>query len=128
PQTAAAGTEYTVRGGDTISGIARRFRTPTATLLALNGLNNRSVIRPGQKLRLQVEEAPQVATATVSSELADTLENIEQDVAIANVVEDVALSASDAAAPAVAADSPEALAAAEASVDATLAADPSDYT
>lgn len=42
---------YTVRSGDTISDIAQRFGTTTATLLRVNGLTS-SVIRPGQVLKI----------------------------------------------------------------------------
>jgi len=42
---------YTVQSGDTLSGIAERFRTTTATLLRVNALTN-SLIRPGQVLKI----------------------------------------------------------------------------
>ncbi|BDV30384.1 LysM peptidoglycan-binding domain-containing protein [Microbacterium terricola] len=43
---------YTVRAGDTVWAIAVRHGLRTADVLALNGLTARSVIFPGQKLRL----------------------------------------------------------------------------
>jgi membrane-bound lytic murein transglycosylase D len=43
---------YTVRPGDTLYGIAQRFRTAVDTLLAINHLSANSVIQPGLKLRL----------------------------------------------------------------------------
>jgi LysM repeat protein len=43
---------YTVRAGDTVSGIAARYGLSTASVLALNGLGWKSLIFPGQKLRL----------------------------------------------------------------------------
>jgi LysM repeat protein len=43
---------YTVRAGDTISGIARKFQLSANQLLEINGLNTKSLIVPGQKLRL----------------------------------------------------------------------------
>ncbi|QKJ21188.1 LysM peptidoglycan-binding domain-containing protein [Microbacterium hominis] len=49
---ATAPTTYTVRRGDTVSAIAVRFGLRTADVLALNGLTWRSVIYPGQVLKL----------------------------------------------------------------------------
>jgi membrane-bound lytic murein transglycosylase D len=51
PQTAS----YVVQRGDTVSNIARRFGVSAGTLLALNGLDNRGLIQPGQTLRLQAD-------------------------------------------------------------------------
>lgn len=58
PATAAradVASSYVVRSGDTVSDIARRFRIAPATLLALNGLDQRGLIVPGQELRLRAE-------------------------------------------------------------------------
>ncbi|MFS0854378.1 LysM peptidoglycan-binding domain-containing protein [Microbacterium sp. 179-I 3D4 NHS] len=52
---------YTVREGDTVFAIARRFGLHTADVLAWNGLDARAVIHPGRTLRLTsaaVEAAP----------------------------------------------------------------------
>lgn len=43
---------YTVRAGDTLYGIAQRYRTGVETLLALNKLSANAVLQPGLKLRL----------------------------------------------------------------------------
>lgn len=43
---------YRVKGGDTVSGIAVRYGLATASVLALNGLGWKSIIFPGQILRL----------------------------------------------------------------------------
>jgi LysM repeat protein len=50
---------YTVRSGDTISAIARKFQLSTNQLLQINSLKANAVIVPGQKLRL-------IANAVVS--------------------------------------------------------------
>jgi membrane-bound lytic murein transglycosylase D len=43
---------YTVRRGDTLSEIARKFGVSISNLRKWNGLGNRSLIRTGQKLRI----------------------------------------------------------------------------
>ena len=45
---------YRVRPGDTLSGIARRHQVSTASLMMMNHLNSRSIIRPGQQLLLPI--------------------------------------------------------------------------
>jgi LysM repeat protein len=54
---------HTVSSGETLSWIASWYGVPLADLMSWNGLNNASVIRPGQKLLLLV--APP-ATATLT--------------------------------------------------------------
>jgi murein DD-endopeptidase MepM/ murein hydrolase activator NlpD len=43
---------YTVRNGDTLSAIARRYGTSVNTLCRLNGIRPESILRIGQKIRL----------------------------------------------------------------------------
>lgn len=62
--TAAAGTTYTVRAGDTVAAIAGRHGISTASVLALNGLGWKSLIFPGQILKL----APGATTPAVVQE------------------------------------------------------------
>ena len=60
PAKASQGTSasYVVVGGDTVSGIAARHGLSTAAVLAANGLNNSSIIYPGQKLKLAGRPPP----------------------------------------------------------------------
>ncbi len=60
--TQAAGT-YTVRSGDTLSGIAARNGLGLSALLRANGLSSTAIIHPGQKLKLSGTAAPATAGA-----------------------------------------------------------------
>lgn len=63
---AAVPATYRVAAGDTVSGIAARFGLATASVLALNGLGWRSLIFPGQTLRLTNGATPTPPTAPVT--------------------------------------------------------------
>ncbi|MFT3891268.1 MAG: LysM peptidoglycan-binding domain-containing protein [Anaerolineales bacterium] len=54
---------HTVQSGETLSWIASLYDVPLADLMTWNGMNNTSVIRPGQKLLLLVAP-PATATST----------------------------------------------------------------
>lgn len=62
----AAPSNYVVAPGDTISSIAGRFGLRTTDVLAWNDLSWRSVIYPGQTLKLQSSPAPAPATPTAA--------------------------------------------------------------
>jgi membrane-bound lytic murein transglycosylase D len=49
-------TTYVVRHGDTLSHIATKFRVRLSDLLGWNGLNSRSMIKPGQRLVMYVAD------------------------------------------------------------------------
>lgn len=62
---------YVVAAGDTVSGIAERFGLSTPAVLALNGLGWRSLIHPGQTLRLlPAVAAPPPAAAPAPTDAA----------------------------------------------------------
>lgn len=78
---------YRVRRGDTITGIAARYRLPEADVVAWNGLRNRNQISVGQKLRLApleapvlVARAPESSTTTQSTRADSTRATAREDV------------------------------------------------
>lgn len=74
----SSGTTYTVKSGDTLSGIAAKYGTTWQELQKLNGIVNANVIYPGQVLKISgtasAPAAPSVRTYTVKS--GDTLSGI----------------------------------------------------
>ena len=74
---------YSVRSGDTVSGIAARFGLKTSAVLALNGLTSSSIIYPGQVLRLlaapaTTAPAPAPSGGTHVVVAGDTISGIAQ--------------------------------------------------
>ena len=66
PAKAAASSSkatYVVAGGDTISAIAARHGLSTASVLAANGMNNATIIHPGQVIKLGATAAAPAAQA-----------------------------------------------------------------
>ncbi len=64
----AAPTSYAVLPGDSVSAIAGRFGVSTASVLALNGLSWKSLIFPGQVLKLSTATSASTAPAPVVSD------------------------------------------------------------
>jgi LysM repeat protein len=62
---------YTVRSGDTLTGIAQRHKTTARALAGLNGISVSKHIHPGQKLRVPVSGAT-AAKAAASSPSASS--------------------------------------------------------
>lgn len=56
-EVSSSGT-YTVRSGDTLSGIAARHGVSLAAVFAANNMNMRTIIYPGQKIKLGPNTAP----------------------------------------------------------------------
>jgi LysM repeat protein len=72
---------YTVRTGDTVSAIAARYGLATASVLAVNGLGWKSLIFPGQVLRLSgaTSTAPVVSRPTrYTIKSGDTISGIAE--------------------------------------------------
>lgn len=71
----AAGGTYTVKSGDTLTGIAAKYGTTVAALQALNGIKNANVISVGQVLKVSGNAAP-AASKTYTVRSGDTLSGI----------------------------------------------------
>ncbi|WP_392542316.1 LysM peptidoglycan-binding domain-containing protein [Oryzobacter telluris] len=76
--TAKAAT-YTVRNGDTLGGIAVRHRTTVGAIAKASGISSRSVIHPGQRLRLPASASKSAARSSVP----DTFNGVKYPSAIA---------------------------------------------
>ena len=136
PAVVAPGGEYLVRNGDSIDRIARRLSVEQETLLAANDIANRNRIYAGQVLRV-----PGVEDASIESTDAADLPALARAVADTLVAPVAASFAPEAGeSPAISDEVEEAVVVdlenAEIDLDsnvlsstqATLAADPSDYT
>lgn len=53
-------TVYTVKNGDTLSGIAAKYRTTYQAIAAFNGITNPNLIRAGQKIKIPAAAGAQV--------------------------------------------------------------------
>lgn len=52
-KTKSSAKYHTVKKGETLSGIANKYKTTVAKLVKLNGIKNKNLIRVGQKLRVK---------------------------------------------------------------------------
>ena len=66
-------TTYTVRAGDTLSGIAAKFGTSTQNLASLNGITNPNFIRVGQKLKVNGKAKPARVYTVVNGDNLSTI-------------------------------------------------------
>ena len=136
----APGGEYVVRSGDSIDRIARRLSVDQAELLAANDIRDRNRIFPGQVLRVpgappeSLEGEPvaePIDLPALAAAVADTLlptataEAAPQSIELPAVPADVALAVEEVYIENAEADLDSNVLA---STQATLAADPSDYT
>ena len=69
---APTGATYTVKAGDTLGAIAARHNVGLADVFAWNNLNMRSIIHPGQKIKVGAGGAAPAPAAPVSGGLAST--------------------------------------------------------
>jgi soluble lytic murein transglycosylase-like protein len=63
---------YTVRSGDTVSGIAARYHTTVAAVIAANGLDSRAFIRAGQTLTVPASTGTSGAQPVTSGLVGST--------------------------------------------------------
>ena len=110
---------YVVRRGDSISRIAKRCKVKRADLMAVNNINENTVLRIGQTLKLpgaqvvnetsvivdtaaedKAEETAAPATKTESSVEADVLKELGSDAAAADKASESAISTENASATA----------------------------
>ena len=138
PLSVPANGEYEVRRGDTVSIIAERHRVSMDTVIALNNLNSRGTIFPGQKLKLRSDV--QLASAEMNSDAGSTESNTAMPLVLASVeaeeseltainageqvIENAEVIVLDSAATALEPD----VANEEQQLLADLQSDPSDYT
>ncbi|MBF0429883.1 MAG: LysM peptidoglycan-binding domain-containing protein [Fibrobacteria bacterium] len=59
---------YTVKSGDNLFDIARKYGTSVTGIMQLNGLSYKSIIRPGQKLKLLPSKKSGTVTATSAAD------------------------------------------------------------
>ncbi|MBM6404029.1 LysM peptidoglycan-binding domain-containing protein [Phycicoccus sp. CSK15P-2] len=64
--SASAARTYTVRSGDTLSHIAARYGTTPAKIASASGISTRSLLHPGQRLRIPTG-SPKSSTKTTST-------------------------------------------------------------
>ena len=57
-QTSSGSVSYTVKSGDTLSGIASRYGTTVAAIASRNGISNPNLISVGQRLTIPTNSAP----------------------------------------------------------------------
>lgn len=71
--------EYTVRKGDNVRKIARRFGTTEAALLAANGMREARKLRPGDRIRLPSSPPTRDRTVTSAKQIATRSEAATSD-------------------------------------------------
>ena len=70
---------HIVRSGDTLGAIARRYRTSVDTLVRLNGLRSRTMIYPGQVLRVPSRGGVETASAVPQAKPGETVTYVVQN-------------------------------------------------
>lgn len=78
PAAKATTTAYTVRSGDTLSGIAKRHGTTARAIASLNGISLTRHIHPGQKLRIPTAGGAAAKAASSSRTATSTKPAVPQ--------------------------------------------------
>ncbi|WP_097179458.1 LysM peptidoglycan-binding domain-containing protein [Curtobacterium sp. 314Chir4.1] len=88
----AAPTTYTVRQGDTVSGIAARYGLSAQEVLVRNGLGWNTIIHPGQTLHLASTPAVSTASASTGSSSASGSYHVKQGDTVSGIAARVGVS------------------------------------
>src|SRR5690606_30175023 len=75
-KTTAKTTTYTVKKGDTLSHIAKRFGTTVSNLVKINNIKNPNLIYPGQKIRISGSASLSSKAQYYTVKKGDTLSHI----------------------------------------------------
>ncbi len=68
---------YTVKRGDTLSGIAARYSTSVSALVLANGLANPNKIKVGQKLAIPSTQPVEDKDKLIGQKVREVLKDIE---------------------------------------------------
>lgn len=81
---------YTVQGGDTLSGIGSKFKISTDAVKYVNGLNDSSILRPGQEITIPPVSGliHEVAAGDSLASIAEKYDVAEQAIADFNYILD----------------------------------------
>lgn len=74
--SSSSSTTYTVKSGDTLSGIAAKYGTTYTALASLNGISSPYVIYPGQVLKVNGTTSTSSSSTTYTVKSGDTLSGI----------------------------------------------------
>ena len=88
----AAPTTYTVRQGDTVSGIAARYGLSAQEVLVRNGLGWNTIIHPGQTLHLASTPAVTTASASTGSSSGSGSYHVKQGDTVSGIASRVGVS------------------------------------
>lgn len=88
----AAPTTYTVRQGDTVSGIAARYGLSAQEVLVRNGLGWNTIIHPGQTLHLASTPAVTTASASTGSSSGSGSYHVKQGDTVSGIAARVGVS------------------------------------
>ena len=69
---------YTIRKGDTLSTIAKKYKTTAAAIAKANGIKNPNTIKPGQKLKITIGTAKKPTKPKPAAIASSTLEEINR--------------------------------------------------
>ena len=70
---------YTIRSGDTLSGIASRYGTTVNTLAQINGIGNPNLIYAGRTIRIPTNSNSNVNSRILTTQATTNNENVEHD-------------------------------------------------